>query len=82
MNKYEQIYNQSKASSGLYHIGYKKIVLSFWLFIGAVVAFWFSKKLALLFFVSAIVFWVWALIEKRLAFNKKYLEEINKRIEK
>lgn len=82
MNKYEKIYEQSKASGGLYHIGYKKIVLSFWLFISAVVAFWISKKFALLFLVSAIIFWVWALIEKRFAFNKKYSDEKYKNIEK
>jgi len=43
MNKYEQIYEDSKIRGTSYHVGYGKIVLSFWGFIAALVTIWFSR---------------------------------------
>ena len=47
INKYEQIYEDSKFRGTSYYVGYKKIVLSFWGFVFALIVIWFSRPFGL-----------------------------------
>ncbi|MEA3476454.1 MAG: hypothetical protein U9R23_08465 [Candidatus Cloacimonadota bacterium] len=77
MDKYERILQNSKSRGTSYHIGYGKIVVSFWSFIASIIIIWFSLRIALALFAMSIFLFIWATLQKRL-FKKKYMNRIVK----
>ncbi|MCK4445710.1 MAG: hypothetical protein KAW56_01365 [Candidatus Marinimicrobia bacterium] len=69
MDKYESILQDSKSRGTSYHIGYGKIVISFWSFVATIIVIWFSLKVALVLFTVSIFLFIWATLQKR-AFKK------------
>lgn len=69
-DKYEQICEGSKLRGTSYHVGYRKIVLSFWSFVVAIVAIWFSRPIGLGLLGLSITMFIWATLQKR-AFKHK-----------
>jgi ribosomal protein L44E len=70
-NKYEQIYEDSKIRGTSYHIGFKKIVLSFWSFIFALIVIWFSRPIGLGLLSLSIIMFIWATLQKHAFKHKK-----------
>jgi Flp pilus assembly protein TadB len=65
ISKYEAIYHESKRRGTSYHVGYGKIVLSFWSFIVALVVVWFSLRIGLVLFGFSVVMFIVASLQKR-----------------
>lgn len=76
-NKYEQMYLDSKTHGTAYHIGYKKIALSFWVFVFAIIVIWFSWPIGLVLLGLSIILFLCATLQK-LVFNKKNNESYKK----
>lgn len=70
-NKYEQIYEDSKIRGTSYHVGYKKIVLSFWSFVFALIVIWFSRPFGLGLLGLSITMFIWGTLQKRAFKHKK-----------
>ena len=75
MNRYEKIFQDSKSRGTSYHVGYGKIVISFWAFVASIIAIWFSLKIALVSLATSIFLFIWATLQKR-AFKRKYMSRI------
>ena len=70
-NKYEQIYEDSKIRDTSYHVGYKKIVLSFWNFVFTLIVIWFSHPFGLGLLGLSIIMFIWGTLQKRAFKHKK-----------